>query len=131
MSDDGLEAAVASGDAAAALAWTEAGGWVLTIGSPTDVPDLGAAVRTYQIGRNAAEAGVDPVSILAGSDLTVAFAGGDGSGRWPSPWRRSRSPCCSCCRPSPTACRSPSPWSPRRSPGSSRSWRRRCPSARC
>lgn len=68
---DQLDQTVRSGDAEAALSYSESGGWALTVKDPTSTPDLTAAVRDYQIGQNSAAAGVNAKQILTNTTVQV------------------------------------------------------------
>lgn len=56
--------AVRDGRADAALSFSEAEGWQVSIKNFMSAPDLGEAVQVFQIERNALAAGVDPTAML-------------------------------------------------------------------
>lgn len=68
---DQLDDAVRDGDASAALSFDEETGWTLTVKNMMDTPDLNNAVRDYQIGQNAAAAGVDANQIMANTTVNL------------------------------------------------------------
>ena len=72
-----LESSVRSGEAEAALSYTEGSGWVLSVDSLADAPDLSSAVRDFQLTHNAMQAGVDPQQILANTTVSTVALQGD------------------------------------------------------
>lgn len=76
---DQLAGTVERGDADGALRRAADGGWELAVDNVANTPMLGEAVRTFQIGRNAAAHGVDPAAVFAHSQLAFVSLSGDAS----------------------------------------------------
>lgn len=79
VSEDQVDATVRSGDADAALAFSDTGGWQLKVKSLTSVPSLDDAVRTVQIEANSVAQGVDAATILKDTTISVVPLDNDGS----------------------------------------------------
>ena len=75
VAEDELHAVVEAEDADAALTFDPASGWTLAMVKPQDAPALDPVIRAYQIDRNAAELGISPEDILAGSTYSVVSLG--------------------------------------------------------
>lgn len=79
VSEGDLRDAVTTGDADAALTFTEGVGWQMTVRNLTSTPDLTDAVAQFQIERNATAQGVDPALITADTALSVVPLDGNDS----------------------------------------------------
>lgn len=76
VDESALAAAVRAGDASAALQFSPASGWEVSVDDPMRAPDLAQAVSAFQLEKNAVALGVDPAGLLA--DTTVKLVPLDG-----------------------------------------------------
>lgn len=76
---DELAQTVRDGKADAALSFSEATGWQVSVKDFMNTPNLSQAVQVYQTGRNAAAAGVDPATILRHTTVETVPLAGEGA----------------------------------------------------